>query len=77
MTADELRAACQKSETGSVMLVNSTAAAPFHGKGWPRGSLLCINPQGQGVWMYDAKRLLAALDKQLERLKNTGLPVVG
>lgn len=66
MTLDELTAACKANS--HVYLVNTGLRAPFSGKGWPKGTLMCNNSAGNSVWLYDSARLLAALEKQMTQL---------
>lgn len=77
MKVTELRACLQDAidhpeRGGGIQLVNSTQRAPFPKKGWPRGELLCtsrVSTGLQSVWLYDAKKLLDALNKHLDALK--------
>ena len=77
MTQDELVAELQKRIAGQVngaawvrrplvTLVIQGAKRPFPIKGFPRAELLCNNSKGESVWLYDAERLLAALNKQMD-----------
>ena len=45
-----------------ITLVWMNGKNPFPRKGWPRPKhLLCDNPRGEKVWLYDATNMLAAL----------------
>lgn len=70
MTILELAAACVDAinhpERGCgeclITLVWMKGRNPLPRKGWPRPKhLLCENPRGEKVWLYDAKNLLAAM----------------
>lgn len=75
MTIEELRAACEKgvAESGGIVqLVSTSQRPPFPRKGWPKGELLCDNiPSGGSVWLYDAVKLLLALDENMRRFRKT------
>lgn len=70
MTPHQLRKACQESlnrplaSMGLIQLVSPDHKRPFPTKGWPRPEeLLCCNSSGGSVWLYDAKKVLEAVNK--------------
>ena len=71
MTIDELKQACRDaiekkiSSPAGIVLVNKKGLGrPLPAKGFPRPQLLCQNSRKESVWMYNAEKLLAALEKE-------------
>jgi hypothetical protein len=74
MTIEQLKQACRDSiknqgrfsHTPGIQLVSKDRHQPLPRKGFPRPELLCDTERGS-VWVYPAKRLLAALENMQER----------
>ena len=84
MTQDELVAELRRKVTGRVTsaayvdrplitLVIPGRRRPFPAKGFPRAELLCYNSAGGSVWLYDAERLLRAIEKHHPHVVPTGV----
>lgn len=62
MTVAELETACQQVIDLGLRHITLVSIGPFPRKGWPRGTLLCVNSGDRRVYLFD-------VDKVMKRIK--------
>lgn len=70
MFVEQLEKACRDAVEESrtfVTLVRTDGRTMLCGNRGPRGELLCVNSQGEGVVQYKAKAVLAFLEREARR----------